>query len=88
VTQGFGGLLLIAVAVSLLWLTFLVYSYIGLTGEIEVAHIRATPIANVVHQMSVEVTLFDSKGHVTSDNTYLLQGDEWMVQGDIMKFPS
>src|SRR6266699_6994600 len=30
---------------------------------------------NVAHQMSVEVTLFDGKGHVTSDNTYLLQGD-------------
>ena len=88
VTRGLSGIVLIAVAVSLLWLTFLVQSYLGLTGEIKVAHIRATPITNVAHQMSVEVSLFDGKGHVTSDKTYLLQGDEWMVQGDIIKFPA
>ena len=87
-TRGFSGLVLLAVAVSLLWLTFLVQSYLGLTGEIKVAHIRATSIANVAHQMSVEVMLYDGNGHVTSDNTYLLQGDEWMVQGDIIKFPA
>ncbi len=80
--------MLLAVAVSLLWLTFLVQSYLGLTGEIKVAHIRATPIANVAHQMSVEVMLYDGNGHVTSENTYLLQGDEWMVQGNIIKFPA
>jgi len=88
VTRGFSGLVLLAVAVSLLWLTFLVQSYLGLTGEIKVAHIQATPIANVAHQMSVEVMLYDGNGHVTSENTYLLQGDEWMVQGDIIKFPA
>jgi hypothetical protein len=88
VTRGFSGLVLLAVAISLLWLTFLVQSYLGLTGEIKVAHIRATPISNVAHQMSVEVMLYDGNGHVTSENTYLLQGDEWMVQGDIIKFPA
>ena len=88
VTRGLSGRVLLAVAVSLLWLTFLVQSYLGLTGEIKVAHIRATPIANAAHQMSVEVMLYDGNGHVASDNTYLLQGDEWMVQGDIIKFPS
>ena len=88
VTRGLSGLVLIAVAVSLLWVSFLVQSYLGLTGEIKVAHIRATPIANVAHQMSVEVMLYDGNGHVTSDNTYLIQGDEWMVQGDIIKFPA
>ena len=87
-TRGLSGILLLAVAVSLLWLTFLVQSYLGLTGEIKVAHIRATPIANVAHQMSVEVMLYNGNGHVTSENTYLLQGDEWMVQGDIIKFPA
>jgi hypothetical protein len=86
-TRGLSGLVLLAVAISLLWLTFLVQSYLGLTGEIKVAHIQATPIANVAHQMSVEVMLYDGNGHVTSENTYLLQGDEWMVQGDIIKFP-
>ncbi len=88
VTRGLSGIVLLAVAVSLLWVTFLVQSYLGLTGEIKVAHIRATSIANVAHQMSVEVMLYDGNGHVTSDNTYLIQGDEWMVQGDIIKFPA
>lgn len=88
VTRGLSGIVLLAVAVSLLWLTFLVQSYLGLTGEIKVAHIRATPIANAAHLMSVEVTLYDGNGHATSDNTYLIQGDEWMVQGDIIKFPT
>jgi hypothetical protein len=86
--RGLSGILLLAVAISLLWVTFLVQSYLGLTGEIKVAHIRATSIANVAHQMSVEVMLYDGNGHVTSDNTYLIKGDEWMVQGDIIKFPA
>ena len=87
VWRGLSGILLLAVAVSLLWVTFLVQSYLGLTGEIKVAHIRATSIANVAHQMSVEVALYNENGHISSDNTYLIQGDEWMVQGDIIKFP-
>ncbi len=86
--RGLSGIVLLAVAISLLWVTFLVQSYLGLTGEIKVAHIRATTIANVAHQMSVEVMLYDQQGHVTSDNTYLIQGDEWMMQGDIIKFPA
>ncbi len=57
VWRGLSGILLLAVAVSLLWVTFLVQSYLGLTGEIKVAHLRATPLTNVAHQMSVEVTL-------------------------------
>ena len=88
VWRGLSGILLLAVAISLLWVTFLVQSYLGLSGEIKVAHIRATTIANVAHQMSVEVMLYDQQGHVTSDNTYLIQGDEWMMQGDIIKFPA
>ncbi len=86
--RGLSGILLLAVAISLLWLTFLVQSYLGLTGEIKVAHIHATSIANVAHEMSVEVILYNGSGNVASDNTYLMQGDEWMLQGDIVKFPA
>ena len=86
--RGLSGLVLLAVAVSLLWLMVLVQSYLGLTGEIKVAHIQAIPITNAAHQMSVQVMLYDGNGQVTSENTYLLQGDEWMVQGDIIKFPA
>ncbi|GAC1343195.1 MAG: hypothetical protein NVSMB27_02870 [Ktedonobacteraceae bacterium] len=86
--RGISGVVLLLVAISLLWLTFLVQSYLGLTAEIKVAHIRATSLTNVAHEMSVELTLYDSNGHATSDKTYLLQGDEWMLQGDIIKFPA
>jgi hypothetical protein len=86
--RGLGGILMIAIAVSLLWLTFLVQSYLGLTGEIKVAQIRAATFANAPHQMTVELILYDENGNVASDNHYLMQGDEWMVQGDIVKFPT
>lgn len=86
--RGIGGILLIAIAVSLLWLTFLVQTYLGLTGEIKVATIRAVRITNVSHQMSVELIMYDGNGHTTSDNIYLINGDEWMLQGDIVKFPT
>jgi hypothetical protein len=86
--QGTSGILLLLLASSLLWVTFIVQTYLGLTGEIKVAHIRATALANVPHQMSVELILYDSNGHPASDNTYLVQGDEWMLQGDIVKFPT
>jgi hypothetical protein len=50
----------------------LVLSYLGLTGNIKGDHIQAM--------------LYDGNGQVTSKNTHLLRGDEWMVQGDIIKF--
>jgi hypothetical protein len=86
--RGIGGILLLAIAVSLLWLTFLVQTYLGLTGDIRVARIHATSFANQPHMMSVELILYDQNGHPTSDNTYIVQGDEWMLQGDIVKFPT
>lgn len=89
--HGISGIVLLFLAVSLLWMTFLIQSYLGLTGNIEVAQVRATTVANPVDSnvpmMSVELTLFDQSGHTTSDHTYLVLGNEWMVQGDIIKFP-
>ena len=89
--HGIGGILLLFVAISLLWMTFLIQNYLGLTGNIEVAQVRATKVANPVDSnipmMSVELTLLDQNGHAISDQTYLVLGNEWMVQGDIIKFP-
>ena len=87
-TRGLSGIVLLAVAISLLWVTFLVQSYLGLTGEIKVAQVRATTITNAANEMSVELILYDGNGHIASDKTYLLQGNEWMLQGDIIKFPA
>src|SRR5436305_14912704 len=39
--RGISGIVLLLIAISLLWLAFLVQSYLGLTGEIKVAHVRA-----------------------------------------------
>ena len=86
--RGISGILLIVIAISLLWATFMVQSYLGLTGDIKVAQVRAHPIANAAHQMSVELILYDDHGHKTSDRFYNVQGDEWMLQGDFIKFPT
>ena len=83
----FGGVLLVFFAISLLWLSLLIQTYLGLTSDIEVARVHATPVANVSHLMSVDLTLFDQNGHQTSERTYIINGDEWMLQGDIIKFP-
>src|SRR5437899_384008 len=87
--HGISGILLLFIAISLLWMTFLIQNYLGLTGNIEVAQVRAVKIANTdqnIPQMSVELTLFDPNGHTASDQTYLVMGNEWMIQGDIIKF--
>jgi hypothetical protein len=86
--RGIGGILLLLIAVSLLWATFLVQSYLGLTGDIKVAQVHASTVSNLPHMMSVELTLYDNNGKQTSDSTYFVQGDRWMLQGDIIKFPS
>jgi hypothetical protein len=82
-----GGLLLVFFAISLLWLSLLIQTYLGLTSDIEVARIHATPVANVPHLMSVDLTLFDQNGHQVSEQTYIINGDEWILEGDIIKFP-
>src|SRR5579883_1308845 len=64
--RGLSGVLLLALAISLLWLTFLVQTYLGLTGDIQVAQVRATQITGVSHTMSVELILYDQSGHQTS----------------------
>jgi hypothetical protein len=86
--RGLGGIILILLAFSLLWATFLVQSYLGLTANVMVAKVHATSIANLPHLMSVEIILYDKNGHQTSDNTYGVMGDEWELQGDIIKFPT
>lgn len=85
--RGISGAMLVLVGVSLLWLTFTIQSYLGLTGKIQVAQVHATT-TNVPHMMSVELKLFDNNGNPTSDKTYLVSGDEWIVQGNIIQFPT
>ena len=86
--RGLGGIILVVLAVSLLWLTFLVQSYLGYSADIKVAEIKAHTFQNQPHQMTVELILYDQKGHQTSDQYYAVMGDEWMLQADFIKFPT
>src|ERR1700738_4244582 len=86
--RGIGGILLIALSLSLLWTVFLVQTYLGLTSDIPAARVHANQIEGLPHQMSVEVTLYDKNGSQTSDKTYLVKGDRWQLQGNILKFPT
>lgn len=81
------GAVLLLVAVSLLYLALLLQTYLGLTSEILVARVRATQLTNVPNFMSVEITLYDQQGHVTHQETDGVCGNEWELQGDIVRFP-
>ncbi|HLG78829.1 MAG TPA: hypothetical protein VKX46_20625 [Ktedonobacteraceae bacterium] len=85
--RGTSGIILALLAISLLWLTGAVQTYLGLTSNILVARISATSFTNEPHKMNVQLTLIDSNGHEGQPQNYLVNGDEWMLQGDILKFP-
>lgn len=86
--RGIAGIILVLLALSILWLTLLVQTYLGLTSDIKVARIHATKVGNIPHMMSVDLTLYDQNGRQISEQTYVINGDEWMLQGDVIKFPT
>jgi hypothetical protein len=81
------GSILMLVAISLLYLAVLLQSYFGLTSEILVARVRATSLANVPNYMSVELTLYDQHGNVTDHEIDGICGNNWFLEGDIVRFP-
>ena len=88
--HGSTGLVMLLIAFILLWVSFAVQEYLGLTGRILVAHVHAVPLqvdSGSVPTMSVELTLYDQNGNPTSDKTYSVNGDEWLISGDIIQFP-
>jgi hypothetical protein len=52
-----------------------------------VARVTALPIANNqgLPEMSVDLTLYDQNGRVTGQQSYLVLGNEWMLQDDTIK---
>ena len=86
--RGMSGLLMIVCAVFLLWLAFSVQAYLGLTNDIKVAQVHASNITGVDHTMSVELIQYGQNGQQITDQTYLVKGDLWFLQGDILKFPT
>ncbi len=86
--RALSGAVLILFGFSLLWLAFTAQTYMGLTGEIKVGQIKATN-TNLTHTMSVDLTLYDTNGNTApGTGTYIVAGDEWMMQGNILRFPS
>lgn len=84
--RGVSGVVLLVATVSLLWLTLLAQTYLGLQSDIQAARVRATTFSNVGHLMNVEVTLYDTNGHPGSTQTYAVNGDEWMLQANVIEF--
>jgi len=75
------------IAISLLYLAILLQTYLALTSEIKVATVRATSLSNVPNYMVVEITLYDKNGNQSDHETDGLCGNEWELQGDIVRLP-
>ena len=87
--HGSGGILLLLIAMSILWLTSFMQSYLGLTDGILVARVTASKIQNTsLPTMSVTLTLYDQNGKAGEPQTYQVLGNEWMVQDDTIKVAS
>jgi hypothetical protein len=86
-----GGVAMLLVALLLLWIAGAMQEYLGLTGKIMVAHVRAVQAKSApgsAPMMSVELTLYDQNGHAGSPQTYIVNGDEVFIGGDIIAFKS
>jgi hypothetical protein len=89
--RGVSGVLVLIVAISLLWLTFSIQSYLGLTSDIKVATVQATQISDTNSnqpQMAVRLTLLDSSGKPLAPKEYVMNGDRWIIMGNMVKFPT
>jgi hypothetical protein len=81
------GSVMLLLAIGLLYLAILLQTYLGLSSEILVARVRATALANVPNYMSVELTLYNQHGDITHHEVDGVCGNEWELQGDIVRFP-
>jgi hypothetical protein len=79
------GVSLLVVSLLLLWFATLVQTYLGLTGEVKAAHVVARSISNENHELSVDLTLYDEDGKASSQQTYQVEGDMWVLQADIVE---
>jgi hypothetical protein len=85
--RGFGGIGLMVVAFLLILVAGAIQEYLGLTGKILVAHVRATAARNQgnIPVMSVDLTLYDDNGNIASHDVYIVNGDEAFIGGDIIQ---
>ncbi|MGW4241600.1 hypothetical protein [Nocardia sp. NPDC004722] len=83
--RGAGAVGLVLVAVVILWITTLLQTFLGLTGEVKAAHIEAKPVAGQEHMMTVDLTLYGDKDHADKHETYQVEGDMWVLQANIVE---
>lgn len=86
--RGTSGIIMLILAISLLWLTFAVQSYLGLTNDVKVARVQATSFENDPHNMNLQLTMLDKDGNPTSNKLYNLNGDLWRLECVMIKFPA
>lgn len=81
-------LLVVAVVCALvLFASISIQAYAALNNDVKVAHVKASQVANTAAPtLSVEIALYDKQGHVTSDKAYVVLGNEWELQANIIKF--
>lgn len=87
--RSISGIVLLVCALALIWLAISVQAYIGLTSDIKVATVQATQFSNTnPPQMAVRLTTYDNQGKQLDNKLYTMNGDTWILMGDIVKFPS
>ncbi|MEV6770478.1 hypothetical protein AB0N05_17835 [Nocardia sp. NPDC051030] len=83
--RGAGAISLILAAVVILWVTTLLQTFLGLTGEVKAAHIVASPVSGQEHLLDVDLTLYGDKDHDEQHLKYQVEGDMWVLQANIVE---
>ncbi|MGW0251825.1 hypothetical protein ACWDYH_34865 [Nocardia goodfellowii] len=83
--RGSAGLVLLVVAVVLLWFATLMQTYLGLSGEIKAAHVVVNEFPGQEHQLEVDLTLYGQDDEPDRREKYLVQGDQWAMQANIVE---
>jgi hypothetical protein len=85
--HGTTGVIVLVLAVVILLVTGAIQQYIGLTGKILVAHVSAKKVktSGNIPMMSVSLTLYDDNGNKTSEDVYIVNGDEVFIGGDVIQ---
>ncbi len=77
-------LLVLAVLVASFLYISVLLPHMNLTDDIQVARVQAIS-TDVPGHMDVTLTLYDKNGQQTSDSTFLVQGQYWMLQASAIK---
>jgi hypothetical protein len=83
--HGSGAIVAALAALAVLWVTTLLQTFLGLTGEVKAAHVVATAVPGHPHTLDVDLTLYGDRDHGEQHQTYRVEGDMWVMQADIVE---